>query len=165
MVYNTSTTTNEYLKTKVMTASPEQLHLMLYDGAIRFCEQGREAILDNNIEVAYKTLSKVQDIMLEFVNTLNDEVDPDNCARMRDLYMFCYQKVVHANMHRDTIQLDEALKILRHMRETWVMVMERLQEERSAGVDIPSAASHMPVAKSPEEILLMEVGSTLSVEG
>ena len=161
----TAAPTDEYLKTKVMTASPEQLHLMLYDGAIRFCEQGRQAILDKKIEAGFKSLSKVQDIILEFVNTLNDEADPENCARMRELYMFCYRQIVQANMNRDIGKLDDALKILRHMRETWVMVMEKLQEERTAGFEALPAESYMPTAKSPQEILNMEVGSTLCVDG
>ena len=41
---------NQYQKTKILTASPEQLQLMLYDGVIRFCEQARETIQAQKIE-------------------------------------------------------------------------------------------------------------------
>ena len=60
---------NEYLKTKVLTASPEQLQLMLYDGAIRFCEQAREAIKNREIEKSYQSLSKAEKIVLEMCDT------------------------------------------------------------------------------------------------
>ncbi len=50
----------EYLKTSVMTASPEMLTLMLWDGAIRFAEQGKEAILKKEIEGSYKALVRAE---------------------------------------------------------------------------------------------------------
>ena len=59
--------TQEYLKTKVMTASPEMLTLMLWDGAIRFTEQGKEAIAKREIEGSYKALVRAQRIVIEAV--------------------------------------------------------------------------------------------------
>lgn len=164
--------TNEYLKTKVMTASPEQLQLMLYDGAIRFCEQARKAIEAKDIEGSYKYLSKAEDIVLELQNGLRDEVAPEICKKMRALYLYCYEQLVSANLKRQGSFVDEAMKILRHLRETWVMVMKKLQNEKIQDfVDQPlipkqrsplQTTTSLPVADSLNDL---QVGSTISIEG
>ena len=51
--------TSEYLKTKILTAQPEELQLMLYDGAIRFCEQARESLGNKELENSYNLLTRV----------------------------------------------------------------------------------------------------------
>ena len=107
----TTNTSNHYLKTKVMTASQEELQLMLYDGAIRFAQQARQAILDKNIEQGYNLLIKTQKIVLELSNSMRDEISPETCSHMRALYMFCYEKLVTANMSRDIEPLDEAVRV------------------------------------------------------
>ena len=128
MVQKNSTGT--YIETKVLTASPEQLQMMLYDGAIRFCEQARPAIENKEIEKSYLLLQKAQNIVMELTNTMRDELAPEACANMRRLYIFCYDRLVVANIKKDLIALDEALKVLHHIRQTWVLLMEKLTQER-----------------------------------
>ena len=129
MAYQPST---EYLKTQVMTASPEMLQLMLWDGAIRFSEQGKEAILRKDIEGSYKTLVRAQKIIMEMSNSLRHEVNPDLCDKLTALYNFIYRRLVDANVQKDPALVDDALKVMRHQRETWVMLMEKLAAERGA---------------------------------
>lgn len=159
--------TNEYLKTKIMTASPEELQLMLYDGAIRFCEQGRAAIEEKKIEESYRLLVKAQDIILEMCNSLRDEICPETCSNMRSLYIFVYEKLVKANIEKNVSCVDEALKVIRHMRETWVLLIEKLNEERGqeqAG-EAPSPEPHAaPVPVSTGDFD-QGVGTTISIEG
>ena len=95
-------TPNEYLKTKVLTASQEQLQLMLYDGAIRFCEQARNAIENKQIEQSYNLIVKAEKIVMEMCHSMRDEVAPETCANMRRLYIFCYEKLVDANLKKET---------------------------------------------------------------
>jgi flagellar secretion chaperone FliS len=165
--------TSEYLKTKIMTASSEQLQLMLYDGAIRFCEQARSAIEAKDIEGGYTALSKAENIVLELQNGLRDEVAPEICTRMRALYLYCYEQLVKANLKRQVSFVDDALKILRHLRETWVMVMEKLKNEKiQAFADQPIIpenrstpkikSTSLPVTDSLNDL---EVGATLSIKG
>ena len=71
----TSDTANAYLRTQVMTASPEQLRLMLLEGAIKFARQGREAITKKDHENVYNGFSRARNIVLELTNTKPD-VDP-----------------------------------------------------------------------------------------
>ncbi|MBN1765420.1 MAG: flagellar export chaperone FliS [Sedimentisphaerales bacterium] len=156
--------TNKYLQTKVMTASPEQLQLMLYDGAIRFCEQARVAIKNKEIENSYKLLSRAEKIIMELCTSMKDEMAPETCGNMRSLYIYCYEQLVEANLKKEVENVDNALKVIRHMRETWIMLMEKLQEERAREYpeESPSEAMSSPNAGNPFE---QPVGSTISLEG
>ena len=158
-----SQTTNEYLKTKVMTAAPEQLTMMLYDGVVKFAEQGREALSNKDYENSYKLLTKAQNIVSEFMTTLKDEVDPELCGKMRALYMFCYERLIMANLKRDLQKLDEAIKILNYMRETWKLLLEKISTEGYG--DTPESMLNSGAIPSAEEILEGEVGSYICLEG
>lgn len=135
----TTTAPNAYLRNAVMTATPEQLQLMLYDGAIRFATQGRDALEVKNYEVSFERLNRAQKIVLEMQSGLNHDVNPSLCAQMASLYDFVYRKLVDACIEHDVTAVDDALKILHHQRETWVMLIDRLtQEARGAsGGDAP----------------------------
>ena len=122
----------QYLKTQVMTASPEVLQLMLWDGAIRFAEQGRQAILKKDIEGSYNALLRAQKIIMEMNTSLKHEVSPELCRNLAGLYTFIYRKLVDANTSKIVTHVDEALKIMHHQRQTWVMLMEKLSEDRAA---------------------------------
>jgi len=124
------TTTNEYLRNAVMTASPEQLQLMLYEGAIRFASQGRDAVLARRYEDSYNLLTRAQRIVLELQHGLRREVSPELCDNMSALYTFIYRKLVEGCVNKDVGRIDEALRILRYQHRTWVMLMDKLREER-----------------------------------
>ena len=140
----------EYLKTKVMTASPEMLTLMLWDGAIRFAEQGKEAILKKEIEASYKSLVRSQRIMTELTTNLRHEVDPELCGKLAALYNFIYRRLVDANLTKNTQFVDDALEIMRHQRQTWVMLMDKLARERAGEVQ-PTVAANADAVSSASE--------------
>ncbi|MCP4711846.1 MAG: flagellar export chaperone FliS [Planctomycetes bacterium] len=159
-------TPNEYLKTKVLTASQEQLQLMLYDGAIRFCEQARKAIEDKQIEQSYNLIIKAEKIVMELCNSMRDEVAPETCANMRRLYIFCYEKLVDANLKKETKSLDEALQVLRHLRETWIMVMEKAKQEKTQAIEPPAHTdSPQPAAPNTPELAYQQIGANINFEG
>ncbi len=149
-----SAPTQEYLKTKVMTASPEMLTLMLWDGAIRFAEQGKDAILKKEIENSYKALVRSQKIITELISNLKHDVNPDLCGKLAALYNFIYRRLVDANISKDTKLVDDALEIMRHQRETWSLLIDKLTKERAgeaqatvaANVDAVTAADTTPTA-------------------
>src|SRR4051794_38534806 len=95
-----------YLKTKVMTATPEQLQMMLYDGAIRFTEQARVALLEKNYEQSFNLITRVQKILTELSCTLKHDVYPDLCEKLAALYTFAYRKLIEANIDHDLQALD-----------------------------------------------------------
>lgn len=120
----------EYLRTKVMTASPEELHLMLYDGAIRFAEEAKLALQEKNLEKAYESLVRTQNIVLEMSTGLDHDANPELSAKLSSLYNFIYRRLIDANMKRDISAIDDALKILSYQRETWVLLMDKLAQEK-----------------------------------
>ena len=122
---------NNYLRNRVMQASREQLQLMLYDGAIRFALEGREAILKKDYERSYEKLSRAQSILLEMQASLRPEVNAALCEQMSSLYDFVYRKLVSGSVTREVVEVDDAVKILRHQRQTWAMLMEKVTEARA----------------------------------
>jgi flagellar protein FliS len=148
---------NEYLRNAILTASPEQLHLMLYDGAIRFTRQGIEGIQNKQWEKAFTGFSRAQKILLEMLNSLNYDIDRDLCTRMAGLYNYIYRSLVQACSDRSVTAAQEALKLLSYQRETWVMLIEKLCQERNPG----TAASQTSRTSTPAE---QDCG-TLCLEG
>jgi flagellar protein FliS len=146
---------NEYLRNAVLTASPEQLHLMLYDGAIRFTRQGVDGVEKKNWEAAFNGFSRAQKIVLELLHSLNYDVDRALCSRMAGLYNFIYRKLVDASVERSVPLAREALKLLEYQRQTWVLLIEKLNRERGGTA---SSAPGTSAGNEPE-------CCTLSVEG
>ena len=145
----------QYLRTKVLTATREQLQLMLFDGAIRFAEQGRAALEKKDFAASHKALTRAQAIVTELVGSLRPEVYPELCGKLASLYNYAHRHLVEANMHHKVESVDEALKVLRYQRETWVMLMQQLTTTR---------ASNAPAAPPiPEESSTMQ--ASLSVQG
>jgi len=136
-------TDNPYLRDAVLTASPEQLQLMLYDGAIRFVTQAREAIEKKDYETSYLRLTRAQHIMIEMQNGLNYEVNRPLCERMAAIYNFLYRKLIDANVNRSVAQIDDALKVLHIERETWQMLVDKVARMRAGnGDNAGSAVAH-----------------------
>ncbi len=133
---------HSYLRNAILQATPEQLQLMLFDGAIRHATKGREAIEKRDFEQIYESLSRAQRIVLEMEAGLRPDVNAELCDQMAALYNFVYRKLVSANVRRDVGDIDDALQILRHQRETWVMLLDKVSQERAArSSDTPSPQS------------------------
>lgn len=134
-----------YLKHKVLTATPEQLQLMLYEGAIRFALLARQEMLARNFEAAQNAFERADAILCELHNGLRPEVDADLCGKYAALYNFCIRRLHEANLHHQPEPLDDAVQILQHLRETWAMVIESIAHERAEQAQQDSPA-HQPVA-------------------
>ncbi len=119
----------EYLRTKVLTASPEELHLMLYDGAIKFAEEAKAAVAEKEFEKAHNALVRTQNIILEMSSSLDHQINPEVCGKLSSLYNFIYRRLIEGNLKQDTSAIDDALNILVFQRETWVMLMDKLAKE------------------------------------
>ena len=116
---------NPYLRTKIMTGSPEELRLLLYDGAIKFCHHARSAIADGNVEDSYNSLMRAQKIVLELSTSLNHQVAPDLCQQLAAIYMFIYRRLVDASLNRDKAAVDDAVRLLEYEKQTWQMLMQQ----------------------------------------
>ncbi len=154
---------NPYLRDAVLTASPEQLQMMLYDGAIRFTRQGMKAIEEQNWEECFNGFNRAQRVVLELLNALNHDVDRQLCSRMAGIYNFIYRSLVEACTHRDLVPARDALGLLEYQRDTWVLLIERLKQERGEEASAEPASSASPT-QARSELAAAGYG-TLCVEG
>ena len=113
----------QYNNNKVLTASPAELTLLLYEGAIKFCNIAMMGIEEKNIQKAHDNIKKAQAIIEELQATLNhsDKVAED----FDNVYRYIYDLLVQANMHKDKEILERALTEIRGMRDTWKEVMKK----------------------------------------
>ncbi len=145
-----------YLKSAVMSASGEQLQLMLIDGAIRFSHRALEAIAEKDIEKSHFALERAQRIVLQLAAGLQRDVNPELVDQMTALFEFIHSRLVEANITRQTSHIDDALKILNHQRETWALLIDKITKEVPRQSDpIPCDA---PSADDPNR-------PVLSIEG
>ena len=122
MIYNQNMA-QQYNRNKVLTASPAELTLLLYEGAIKFCNIAAVAIEKKDMEKAHTNIVKAEMIIEELQSTLNRKYpvaeDFDN------VYKYIYSLLVDANMKKDLELLEKATDELRGMRDTWKEVMKR----------------------------------------
>ncbi len=145
---------NNYLRTKVFTATPEQLQMMLFDGAVRFCEQARAALIEKRWEQSYNLICRAQKIVLEMSCSLKHDINADLCGKLAALYSFAYRKLVEANIDHQIESLDGALEVLRYQRETWIMLLDQIGRQKAARVanqlDLPAPSERMEASISVE---------------
>ena len=110
-----------YANNKILTASPAELTLMLYEGAIKFCNIAVKAIEDKDIEKAHTNIVKAEKIIEEFQSTLNYKYEV--AKDFNNVYTYIYERLLQANVKKDKEILEEVLTHLRTMRDTWKEVM------------------------------------------
>lgn len=155
-----------YFKTKVMTASPAELRLMLLDGGIRFAEMARDGLEQSNHEAVYSGITRCQAILMELINALKPEHEPELCKRLAALYTYMYTRLMKASSEKNAAIVNEVLDLLRYERETWDMVQAKLIEENAAAAAMqstPHATPPVDPALQPKPTNL--IGATVSVRG
>ena len=110
-----------YAGNRINTASPAELTLMLYDGAIKFCNMAIDGLEHNDIQKANTNLIKAQKIIVEFRSTLDFKYEVAN--QFDIVYDYIYRRLVEANIKKDKEIALEALGHIRTMRDTWKDVM------------------------------------------
>lgn len=111
-----------YQGSKINTATPADLSLMLYEGAIKFCNLAIAAIEEKDIQKANTNIIKAEKIIIEFRATLDFKYP---VAQHFDLvYDYVYRRLIEANIKKDKEILEEVLEHLRGMRDTWKEVMK-----------------------------------------
>ena len=119
-----------YKRQQVMTATPEALTLMLYNGALRFMKEGLEAMEAKEWERCNNSLQKAQKIILEFQATLKMEYDISK--QLMPLYAYVYNGLVEANMKSKPETVTECMDIIRELRDAWAQAMKTARQERGA---------------------------------
>ncbi|MDE7403824.1 MAG: flagellar export chaperone FliS [Lachnospiraceae bacterium] len=117
----------QYNNSKVLTASPAELTLMLYEGAIKFCNIAIVAIEEKDIPKAHNNIVKVQKIIDHLRATLDMKYPV--AKEFDNIYAYLSQRLIMANVKKDTEILNEILEHLRSVRDTWKEVM-RINREK-----------------------------------
>lgn len=122
-----------YQRTQVLTAAPEQLRLMLLEGAVKFARQGREGIELLNHEQIYTGFCRSRDIVVELMTSIRPETEPTLRSRVQGLYMFIFKLLVDASFEKDVEKADKAIELLEFEVQTWRMAMQKAAQERGTG--------------------------------
>jgi flagellar secretion chaperone FliS len=136
-----------YRKVATQTASPGQLVLMLYEGAIRFLEKGltgfeHKDVLQFNLTINNNVI-RAQAIIVELNSTLNMEAGGEVAANFRRLYDYFHRRLQLANVKKQRAPIEEVLMRLRVLRDSWA---EMLQQGREGGDAAGSPASQLQAA-------------------
>ncbi len=121
---------NPYLESQVATASPERLHLMVVDGAIRFAKQADEALAAGQFEKAFVSLNRSRDCVNDILGGIVSEPNPGLADQLRGLFVYVYRNLARADLVRDPQLVRDAIRILETHRQTWFQLVEIVQKSR-----------------------------------
>jgi len=119
-----------YKRQQIMTATPETLTLILYNGALRFMTEGIDAIQKKDYEQANTSLQKAQNIISEFRITLKMEYEISH--QLLPLYNYVYDRLVEGNMKSQVEPIEEAKGIITELRDAWAQAMKKARQEKGA---------------------------------
>ena len=118
---------SQYNNSKILTASPAELTLMLYDGAIKFCNIAIVAVEQKDIEKAHVNITKTERIVDYFRQTL--DMSYPVAEDFERVYSYLSRRLVEANIKKDKEILEEVNTHLRSMRDNWKEVMKKSKEQ------------------------------------
>ena len=114
-----------YQQNSVMTASPQELTLMLYNGCLKFIKLAKKAMADNKYEDKNTNMIKAQAIIQELRYTLDPDIELS--ASMAQLYDYMYNRLVESNMKNDSVVLEEVEGYVVELRDTWKQAMSQMK--------------------------------------
>ncbi|MDR2183093.1 MAG: flagellar export chaperone FliS [Clostridiales bacterium] len=129
---------DKYRSNTVFTATKEELTLMLYDGALKFCNQAIVALENKNFSRANDLILKVEDIVREFQVTLDMKYDISEQLNL--IYDYLYSRLVAANLGKDVEVLKEVRDHLRSLRDTWKEAMKLARQSGRTAMPTPVLA-------------------------
>jgi flagellar protein FliS len=112
-----------YRESAVLSAQPEQLVVMLYDGARRFLYQAAVAMREGQIEVTHRKLRRVEDILMHLRDSLDME-QGEIAERLHSIYLFCQRHLRQARLDRDPAKVEQVSNLLGELREAWATVTQ-----------------------------------------
>lgn len=122
---NAASMANAYKTQQIMTASPGELTLMLYNGALRFVSESVRAIENNDMETANQKNLRAQAIIREFMNTLDTQYEISHS--LMQLYDYMEYRLIQGNIKKDTEPLLEVKGMLSELRDSWAEAMKSVR--------------------------------------
>jgi flagellar protein FliS len=113
-----------YRQNSVLSAPPERLIVMLYDGAVRFLFQAAVAMREKQIETAHSKLRRAEDIILHLREALDME-QGEIAQRLHAIYQFCLRHLRQARLDQDPAKVEQVRSLLAELREAWAAISEQ----------------------------------------
>jgi flagellar protein FliS len=113
-----------YRDSAVLTAAPEQLVVMLYDGAVRFLRQAELAMGEGAWLHSYEKLARGEAILDELLATLNMDTG-EIAERLQAIYIFCKKTLIEARVQRSGEKVGQVVALLVNLREAWAKLAEQ----------------------------------------
>lgn len=141
--------TQQYQQNQILSASPEQILIMLYDGAIRFTRQAIAGIESDNDLQRREGVSRAMAIICEFANTLDHEIGGEIAQNLDGLYIFMNRQLTQANIDGDIGKLKVVEGLLVELRETWVEAISIARKEAAGRTAAPAPQEQTPENYKP----------------
>jgi len=122
---------NQYRKTQVSTADQGKLILMMYDGAIGFLQQARQRLEARDIPGKGLYIGKAQSVIAELNSCLNLEKGGQIAVSLETLYLYINNQLSMANIKNSTQHIDNALRVIKELREGWRAIVNQPQGQTS----------------------------------
>jgi flagellar protein FliS len=113
---------DSYRQYEIQSRSPLELVVMLYDGALRFTSDARDAMMRRDIRARQQHLSRAMAIVSELQSTLDMETGGEVAEHLDKLYGFVRDRLIDASLKQDLQPLDEARRVLTTLREGWLAI-------------------------------------------
>ncbi|MCL2699559.1 MAG: flagellar export chaperone FliS [Defluviitaleaceae bacterium] len=120
---------DKYLENKIVTAAPEELTLILYEGALKFCNQAITALETRDFEKGGALIIRVENIIREFQLTLDRKYEISK--HLDSLYEYIHRRLVEANINKDVEILREMQVLLRELRDMWKNAMTAAKKPKA----------------------------------
>lgn len=128
-----------YKRNQIETATPEEILIMLYEGAIRFLVLTKKAKEENDLEKFHVNIIRAQHIIREFMHSLDLEIGGEMAANLYNLYEYLHYRLVQANLKKEVEVVDEVLDHLRKLKTTWEEAIRIAHQERDSVAEEPAA--------------------------
>jgi len=125
-----------YQSNSIQSASPLQLVVMLYDGAIRFIKQGQAAMEARDLYAQNTSLQRAQKIVAELMSCLDMDQGGEVANNLFALYTYAYNQLVEGNMTDDPRCLAQSLQVLEGLRASWVELEKQTRAGAQGGNDV-----------------------------
>jgi flagellar secretion chaperone FliS len=114
--------TTAYKQQSILTATPGQLVVMLYDGCLRFLNQSAHAMREGDLAEAGRRMARGEAIIEELLSTLDLEQGGVIASRLQGIYVFCHRQLMEARLQRDADKIDTVVRLLGELRDSWAQV-------------------------------------------
>lgn len=122
----------QYQQNTINTAAPQELTLMLYNGLVRFLKLAREGIEEKSLEKANNNIIKSQNIVTEFICTLDMQYEVSN--GLMALYDYMNRRLLEANIEKNNDIIEEVIGYAEELRDTWAQAMKLAKQQSVASL-------------------------------